>query len=327
MRSFIYLDQYKLYSFSSQLFRGLVDHVVRVTERTRNHGEREGGNLAGSARVVADIASENFSTAEKTFLHDHAYDLFEDELKARGALLDVGTQSRLEDFQTSRFIRVTGPAIFADATVLRGTIANFNKLMEALAYVTKSGDVAKARAAAAEVLASSKDRNAQERAKQSLKVLSPQAVAQASGMRQDPQFLESLVFLLQYGFGEQLHVQLPVECEGGALQFSAVLRREALRETETILLHKYARVTDRSLVVVGVPTQAGGPTAKRLVDSEGGLREAIAGLMGHMSGIEDTFAGRMAKEVIVDPIAVYVDWPVAPTGVDVDDKSPIAAAE
>ncbi len=312
MRLFLYLDEYKLYSFSSQLFRGLVDHVVKISERSRDHRD-EASDQKETARIVAEIASEGSTVAEKKFLHDYAYDLFENQLKASSALVDVGPDACLTDFQQPKFIRVSGPGIFADAPSIHRTMEKFNPMAEALAYVTQNAAVVQAKAEVNQALATTTDRNKRERGKQALQRITPKALAETMGIRQDDEFLKQLTYLLKYGYGDQFHVQIPFSCNSEALLFTAVLNRQALRESEDLLLQKYSRLTDRSLVMVGVPTQAGGPTAEAPSDGSETLRAAMAAMIGYLSGMESQFTGRMEREIVLDPIAIYVQWDVTVT--------------
>jgi len=308
MRSFIYLDEYKLYSFSSQLFRGLVDHIVRVSDRSREQRD-EARPASGIAEVVAEIASEGTTVAEKRFLHDYAYDLFEGELRKANALHEVGEDTSLSDFVEPRFLKVTGPAIFADAPSLRRTIDSFNEMGEALAYLGSFARLQEAKNQMAQQIAQIQDRNMKAVAKENLKKISPRQLAEQAGLRQDEELIKRLSFLLELGYGDQFHVQVPYAASQDLL-FTAVLGRSSLRESERSLLEKYSRMTDRSVVMVGIPTQSGGATAI-LKHEEESLRAAMSNMVGSMSELESQFTGRMKNEVIVDPIAIYVEWSVS----------------
>src|SRR5262245_31560344 len=115
IRSFLYLDEYKLYSFSSQLFSGLTEYVVTGSEEQRaKHDEMK---LPTSAKVVADIARETVNRQERRFLHDHAYNLFESELVARDAVTSIVDGADLPDLESPRFVRITGRGRFIDASL------------------------------------------------------------------------------------------------------------------------------------------------------------------------------------------------------------------
>jgi hypothetical protein len=112
IRSFLYLDQYKLYSFSSQLFEGFTDYIIRTRSTTESHTESR-DMISAKGRKLAELVAEQQGITETRFLHDSAYNLFEEELADQQAILDVdssGTSSN--DFTTKDFVRIRGTAVF-----------------------------------------------------------------------------------------------------------------------------------------------------------------------------------------------------------------------
>jgi hypothetical protein len=308
IRSFLYLDEYKLYSFSSQMFSGLTEHVVSFSNRSREHKEHR--EPQSKAQLVAEIASEQTGTAEKRFLHDHAYNLFERELESRKAIRDVGGDAVLSDFHKSGFVRVSGPAVVMDAHLVKNTVSRINEIAAAFSYVTSFKQVQEAREAAMAAADATRDRNARAKVNQQLKQLSPENLSKLSGMRLDEKYVKQLTYLLEYGYGDHLQLQIPVSLDaGGELLISAVLKRGALRESEALLVQKYARVTDRPITLVGIPTQAGGAGASRSQKGEQPqkVKEVMAQMISHLSAVEESFTGRLDNEVILDPIAAYVE--------------------
>jgi hypothetical protein len=309
IRSFLYLDEYKLYSFSSQLFKGMTEHTVHSSGKSREHKDQH-ERISDKARLVAEIASEQTGFAEKKFLHDHAYSLFERELELNNSILNVTQTSELQDFSTSRFIRISGPAVVFDAKLAKNTITRVNELADALAYVININSIGQARAAVQKAADATNDKNKQSKLDYQSKKLTPQFVSKQMGMRQDEQFIKQLALLLDYGLGDLMQLQIPIELrDGNSLLFSAPLKREALREPETLIIQKYSRLTDRTLTIVGIPTQAGKTSIRQDVDARPPktIKEMISFLMSHLSLAEEQFTGRLENEVILDPIAIYAD--------------------
>ena len=60
IKNLIYLDEYKMYSISSQLFGGLTEHVINVERSDDEQDERQGGPF-GSGRTLADILKSGTS--------------------------------------------------------------------------------------------------------------------------------------------------------------------------------------------------------------------------------------------------------------------------
>lgn len=54
IKSFIYLDEYKMYSISSQIFEGITDSLVNYQESTTGQTEKQKGPI-DSGRIMGDI--------------------------------------------------------------------------------------------------------------------------------------------------------------------------------------------------------------------------------------------------------------------------------
>lgn len=316
VRSFIYVDEYKLYSFSSQLFQGLTEYVIESATQSRERQDRA-PLKSPNARVVAEIAAEHGTTQEKRFLRDHAYNVFESEMRARNAIYEVGRTSQQDDFLTSRLVRVTGPAVFFDAVLVRKMMEQFNDLGESLTYVTNFAELQKAPQAAADAASSSTDRNRRAAIKGALReVTSAAALAKQRGFHVDKKFLEHTAKLIEYGYGEDFQVQIPVDVgDAQTIFFSSVVKRSALRDDVASLIRKYARRTDRPVTVVGIVTQAGGQTAPAPDPTETPttVKGALSNLVSLIGNFELAFTGRLENEVVLDPVAIYLE---------IDDGSP-----
>ena len=107
-------------------------------------------------------------------------------------------------------------------------------------------------------------------------------------------------------------ISLKYGCSTGAYTFSANLKREYLRENEHLLVRKYSRFPEEQFVLFGTIAQSpstpvGENDENTDVDnaSPSHIKEAVMGLVEALSGIEDSFFGKLANEIIVDPIALY----------------------
>ena len=92
IKSFIYLDEDKMYSVSSQLFEGLTDHIINY----RLDGKSEEGEQKGpiaSGRKLADIIIKERATKEIKFLHDYSYNVFEDGLIKENKVLQINSEN------------------------------------------------------------------------------------------------------------------------------------------------------------------------------------------------------------------------------------------
>jgi hypothetical protein len=111
--------------------------------------------------------------------------------------------------------------------------------------------------------------------------------------------------LLDFGYHDLIEANLTTQ----NVLFSAPLRREFLRETESLIIHKYSRNTQREFSVLGVVTQQGArresePTPPDVKDTDG-IKHAMRTLAEHLRVLENQFAAPMPNEIILDPIAIY----------------------
>ena len=311
IKSFLYLDEYKMYSISSQLFGGLTEYLMDIQEETSKEEEKQSGPF-GSGRAMAHILESESRTEEKKYLHDYSFTLFERHLREANRvdlISDDNIDKTIAKLDEVAFVEVRSKVAFNDMNMIKNTMKSFNEMGEALAYVTNFNELSAVRQELDELIDSSGDRNAKARLRQKKKALENlEQLATSAGMRQDPKFLEKLGFLLDYGFQDQFEVRMST----GAYTFSANLKREYLRDNEHLLVRKYSRFPEEQFVLFGTIAQSpstpvGENDENTDVDnaSPSHIKEAVMGLVEALSGIEDSFFGKLANEIIVDPIALY----------------------
>ena len=308
IKNFIYLDEYKMYSISSQIFEGITEYVINSQRTTDEEEETQKGPLS-SGRIMADILRSESGTQEKKYLHDYSYKLFEDYLQESNNILCISAENIDEDIKNvddATFIKVRAKAVFNDMNIIKSTMEKFNELGKALAYITNFQEIEEVRQKLEKVVEDIKDRNKKSQLRQKSKSLKDiEKLAKDQGMYLDPVLLKNLTFVLDYGFQDQFEVQMPI----GKYIFSSNLRREYLREDEHLLIRKYARLAQKEFVLVGTIAQS----SSRPIGHEEGdendenqhLKEAIMFLIERLSVVESTFTGKLENEVIVDPIALY----------------------
>lgn len=314
LRQFIYLDEYKMYSLYSQLFEGFTDYVVKYAEEQKSDAEEQKGPI-GSGRFVADLAISKAGQRERRFLHDYAYTLFEAELGKQRTILiaDVETEApQVAELTPGSFIKVTGATEFNDMKVIAEMINRFNEFGQAITLVTTQEERAATQKEAEEAIRNQGDRNVRARLKAAAKAsMDIKRLAQQTGLQQDEAYLKAIAYLLQYGYADHFEIQVrPGTSVADAAEprfFSALLKRDCLREEELFLVKKHARHAYGQFSLFGIVCQAGEtPTDPTLDESElKYMKEALRRMVFALSGIENSFFGRLQDEVIVDPIAVY----------------------
>ena len=315
IKSFIYLDDYKLYSYSSQILKGVTEHLTAYQETAKEEEERQSGPI-GSGRQMGNLLRSETSTQERKVLHDYSFTLFENRLAEEERVIKVCAPEEFEFNQLvghMGFVQLTAKAVFNDMKMITSNIRDFNDLGEAFTYVTNFQELEHQRESLQSLLNAQKDRNSKNRIQQQLKSLNNIGnLAKSSGLRQDPDMLKNLGYLLEYGFQDQFEVQMNL----GEFRFSASLNREYLRETEQMLVRKYSRFSQIPFVLFGTICQYPATTAKdtltvekEMQDSSDDvhMKEAIMQLVESLSQVETSFSGKLDNEIVIDPIALYCE--------------------
>jgi hypothetical protein len=304
IRSLLYLDEQKLFSLSSQIMEGVSQYLLTAKSVESEEATSQAGPFA-SGRALADVIKSSTTSVERRVLHDHAFAAFEEKLVSSGLITDVhDVQDTLLDNRS--FVRVTAPATFIDPGKITHLLDTFNQLGEALAYVTNKDAIEAARVSLESVKASTKDKSRIAQLERQLKdQIDASALAKAAGMHQDPSFLKYLRQLLEYGYADQLELQQVAN----KVLYSTPLKRESLREPESLLIKKYSRKTEKNLVVLGFPTQTEGSapaSSETHAPDPNHMKEAVANLIAKFAAVEASLFGKSVHEVVIDPIAVYV---------------------
>ena len=310
IKTFLYLDEYRMYSISSQIFGGLTEYLIDYEAATTEENETQRAPF-GSGRVMADILKSESGTQEKKYLHDYSYTLFEQHLREQEKVTSVSEHNNIDRLEEVSFIEVRAQAVFNDMSIIKATLNGFNSLGEALAYVTSFSELQDLRQRLDELGDSTGDRNERARLRQRRKALeNPTTLAEAKGLQQDPKLLDNLEFILDYGFKDQFEVKMV----SGEHTFSADLKREYLREREDLLIRKYSRFSEKTFVLLGTIAQSASDAATNDVqdgnvdDAEPGhVREAVMGMVEALFNMEQTLSGKLPNEIIVDPIALYCE--------------------
>ncbi|WP_285011266.1 DUF6414 family protein [Pedobacter faecalis] len=321
IKSFIYLDNSKMFSISSQLFSGLTEYIVRSNTDTVSERDEQKG-LLGTGRVMADIIETQKSFAEKRFLHHYAYNIFEDKLEEENRVLEINQTNvgsainRINEFS---FVKITGRIGFNDSTKIRYTLENFNSIGESLAYAAHMNDINELEQETSKMISSTKDRNSKHKIKQqSNQISNIRSISKSLGLYLDPKMLDHLSNILKFGYEGSFEVQLPIVSTSTYYLFSSLLDRSLLSEPENTIITRNSRETEKEFTIFGIPTQVQSRDVKQSIyadaqekllnsDATPNMKEAIMNIISHITNIETAFTGKLDYEYMIDPIAVYRD--------------------
>lgn len=302
IRNIIYLDEEKMYSMSSQVFEGLTDYILKEVSSVTEKSEQQKGPIA-SGRALADAMILGEKSLEKRFLHDHSLSLFEGRLVELDILSDIDIDS-CEGSDRS-FVRIKAPASFVDAAKMNALLSSFNELGEALTHITKFSEIEGIRVELEALKTPSNEKQIIAQIRQIEREFSNTTeLAKKAGLQHDSKFLKNLALITKFGFSDQLELQQRI----GARLYSACLKRECLRESDSLVVRKYSRRTEKELVVLGVVTQS--EAEKQPVPPLGTekttTKEAVTNMVNHIAAMEEAMVGKAPYETVIDPIAVYV---------------------
>ena len=167
-------------------------------------------------------------------------------------------------------------------------------------------------------LGEEKERNKRAKMKASAKSINNiQRLAEEAGLKLDDDYLKNLKYFLDYGYSDHFELQIhPFERQSDGSFFSALLKRDCLREDDSLLVKKYSRQAQGEFYLLGIVCQC--PDAEKTEPSQNSepielnedfkpqhMREAIDNMVSVLKSLEDAFIGRLGNEVILDPLAVY----------------------
>ncbi|MUK62702.1 hypothetical protein GNP81_19170 [Aliivibrio fischeri] len=308
MKNFVYIDEYKMYSLSSQVFEGVTEYLINDNGSASEDHESQKGPVA-SGRVLANIIKNENRVTHKKSLNDYSYILFEKQLFDMGKVLEINSENFNKSIKLVNdysFVKITGKAVFHDVNQIRKTLESFNDFGEAITYVTNISNINQLKSQAIEIKSNQTNREEKSKIDLELKRLTnTKKLAKDNGLQQDERFLKDLSYLLSYGYHDQIDIQIKISDQ----LFSAPLDRECLRESEDLLIKKYARHTEKEFVIFGIVTQHAWTNDLDLSENKdfGSIKEALFNMVNHLTNIESAYTGRLANETVIEPIAIYTE--------------------
>lgn len=280
IRNFVYLDNEKLRSVSSQLFEGVTDYVLASkSEFSEERNHQEGPKNSG--QVLADIFRKQSSSDEFKFLADHAFHILEERLEKDKLLVDL---ERVHAGNLSNcFVKVRGGIFLNDMAKSTELLKNFNSL--GLAMWRVQNDEMQVGGAVAS------DKDAKKGAQESALQLNEKVAAAAAD-------------IIEFGFGDLLEVYMRV----GDLELSAPIRRDFLREDDHLFIQKYSRRPAFPFTILGIvshnPSREHSVEIPNVIDAAD-PKAAMRYLAMHMAAIEQEYGSKGHAEYVIDPIAIY----------------------
>ncbi len=313
IKSFVYLDSYKMYSISSQIFEGLTEYIVMSKSKSIEETTKQKGELF-SGRFLADIIGNYDNHTEKKFLHDYSYNLFENKLFENGKVLEINSKNVSENINLLddyNFVKITGKVVFNDAKIIEETLKAFNQLGEAFGTITLHNQKVEIDKESKELIDKIKERNQKVKVAQQIQAnvnKNFKSYLKEIGLNLDQKYLDSLNYIINYGYKGRFEIQMPFLENGVDVFFSGLLNRSFLTEDEYSIINKYSRETEKEFSIFGLITQTNNREKNEKQSSSTEkveMKRAIMTIVSALANVEQTFVGKIDNEYIIDPIAVY----------------------
>lgn len=305
IKSFIYLDDYKMYSFSSQLFEGITQYILNEESKAAEEQHEQKGSFF-SGRFMADMMFQKNAQTEMRYLHDFAFNLFEKEMESRDMLFDVKPETTIEDLRDKGFVRVKGKIIFEDYTKILYTLDHFNEIGRAFGELQNLEAFNALRNFKSECV-QTKDRELKNKQRLVSKNVEKQIEEQlkSQGLLIDENSRDNIHKILSFGYRNCYEVRMSME--NSPTLYTAVINQEFLKEPETSLISKYSRLSEKEFTLIGVVSQAGNAHATIPEIMGNDLKSAVIKIVEQLAGLENQFNGRTDNECIIDPIGIFTE--------------------
>ncbi|MCF5747426.1 MULTISPECIES: hypothetical protein [Pseudomonas syringae group] len=311
MKSFVYLDEYKMYSLSSQLMKGVTDFIVKESRRAESDVTEQAGP-EDSGRELAEIIETVSSDVEKRFLHDYAYAIFEDKLVEAKLVSNFDSTSSFNDIAPvngdSRIVRVKAKARLVDSAETVKALEGLVDMQQAIAMMSAN----EAREALLEEIIAGEAISKPNRvAIKELDRLSKPLIRKEK-VDNDKLYYRHMSAVLSYGYKGRLDISMQLsDCS-----LTADLKRACLKDEEDFIVKTYSRESDVNLVILGIVTRVR-PKASSDVGPESGsderdpeqisMSESLSRASKALHSLESIFTEVDENQIVLDPIAVYLE--------------------
>lgn len=292
IKNFIYLDEQKLYSFSSQLFEGVTEYYLDQQVVEESEEDTQKGKLT-SGRAIANAVKEASSSTSKKFLHDFAFNLFEAELINSDLLIDIDSGSHTHsDICNSKksFIRIRAKGKFVDLKEIQALFKKFNEIGDAIAKTQLTDDYQSLEVLKAENKNSSSAKKLQSEIDKDIRQIKVN-----SELILPTPVLNSIDTMLDQFVGE--------------IEYSTCMSPDHFRDSIKAICRKYSRKTAKEFVVLGTISHSHDTQGVEITELPDGatMLSHMVVLAENMYDLEQIFGSKGENEIIIEPIAVYTE--------------------
>lgn len=284
IKLFMYIDYEQVTSLYAQLNGGVVESFSNRQQKTSVDSEKQKGPVF-SGKFLGDSEENTTEKIEKKLLHDYIYNSFENQMLQANKVLKINNDTIIENIEPLKLIKVQGQATIFDSNAILNLLDNFNDLGEAFGYLNFFEDTR------------FKSLNKSEQKKHLADFLKKE------NLYFEDVFLKNIRRLILQSHKNSFKIEI----ELNKIRYTAFLDRGKLKESEQLLIDKLARNTEVKVTLFGVTTQTLNSKNNTPVDSSEEFKEVTRSLIHSISEVEDVFGGKSKSEIIIDPLAVYLE--------------------
>lgn len=305
IKSFVYLDENKMYSLSSQLFEGITQYILEEDSNSKSEENSQKGQFI-SGRFMADMIMQKNTKSEMKYLHDFAYNLFEKELISRNLLFEVTKETNVTDLRDKGFVKIKGKVVFEDYAKILFTLEHFNTIGKAIGELTFQ-DTLKQLKTLADTERKTNDREKKNKIHQVNRQLQQELdkFLIENGLMIEENSRNNIFEVLKFGYHDNYEIRLAMD--DSDVSFTAIIDKENLKDSQQTLISKYSRLSEKEFSIIGMVTQCGNDRANIPIIEGNDMKKATINLIEKIDGLEEMFNGRTANECIIDPIAIYTE--------------------
>lgn len=306
IKNIFYLDYEKMYSLSSQLFQGLTLESVVAEARQLSDAEKKKSTLL-DAKELENILTDNFSLSKTVNLHDYNYSKFEDELEAQGKVLNIDEKfdlSKIPD-NLNKFVKSKGRILIIDPVSMCNLLERFKEESIRLQYISTHEDILEIDSQLV-MLSYENQSSAIKSEVAQLKSAKKKITDELElfGKKIDQKFYNELSKMVSFAAGNDIQIHQVISPLNS---ISTFLTREFMKTNMESFVKRYSRKTVIDFTLFGMISQYNTQPMQIQQNENEKFKYAIRNVTDATYDLEATFSGPDEHEIIIDPIALYME--------------------
>lgn len=273
VKLFVYLDEDKMFSLSSQFFEGITNGIMMGDVSAHGQTESQLGEVM-SGNFMASMMLQQNTTSVSRSLNDFAFTLFEKELVRRDLLYTVKAEDTPDSLRGKCFVKVVGHVSIYDFATTLNTVEKFNDLGRAIGYLQKNKQLT-------------------------------ESELQSEGLAIDKKMQEHVKLLIQFGYKNRLEVLFYIN--GSKQIYSTTVNRAFLKDPEDIVISRYSQMPEKEFTLIGIVSQVGDVRSSSVEMESQDMKKTMRTITEKVAGLDNAFSGRASNECIIDPIAIFTE--------------------